>query len=825
MTHTHYDSWLVVLSILVSVFCCFTALSLAGRVRQARGKARAAWLVASAVAMGGGIWSMHFIAMLAFDAGMPVQYEVGLTLASLALAIIFTGIGLSIVAFKGSTATPLLIGGIAMGLGVTTMHYAGMAAMRMAATINYDDMLLVASVVIAIIAGTAALWLSFNLRSLRAKLVSAVVMAAAVCGMHYTGMAAASYTLLGHMVHDSPALSPALLAIGIGVATFVVCALALVSAIFDERLSARAGEEAARLRASEQRFRSLVQNAADFIAIVDRNGVIQYEASSAQRILGFPAQPMAGRSLAMFVHPNDGSAYQEFIVTVLGQPGKSITRALRLKTASETWGNFELVGTNLYSDPDVDGIVFNIRDISARLKNAALQEKIAERTAELRAANEKLLEEIEERTSAQAALKEAHDELEQKVVQRTRELQLAKDEAEQASRAKSFFLASMSHEFRTPLNAVIGYSEMLIEEAEDEGGEERLADLRRIRTAGKHLLTLVNDVLDLSKIEAGRMELFVDTFEVDAFIDEAVETCRPLAERNHNTLTVRRAASLGRMTGDATRLRQCLFNLLSNACKFTENGSVTLEVDQVDRDGRAWLRLKVQDTGIGIDPETMQRLFKNFVQADAATSNKYGGTGLGLALSQRLANLMGGEITGDSTLGQGSTFTILVPVEPLGSPVGSHLPASPCTAEGTAHGSGTRVLVIDDDEAMWDLLRRTLTKEGYRPSFAGSAEAGLKVALEELPDVVILDVVLPDADGWEALRQIRANPMLQACPVVMLTIVDDRRTAQALGADAYLLKPVNRDQLVEALGQLRTRRGQSSADLDADVDRRLAVNA
>jgi CheY-like chemotaxis protein len=221
----------------------------------------------------------------------------------------------------------------------------------------------------------------------------------------------------------------------------------------------------------------------------------------------------------------------------------------------------------------------------------------------------------------------------------------------------------------------------------------------------------------------------------------------------------------------------------------------------------------------------MQRLFKNFVQADAATSNKYGGTGLGLALSQRLANLMGGEITGDSTLGQGSTFTILVPVEPLGSPVGSHLPASPCTAEGTAHGSGTRVLVIDDDEAMWDLLRRTLTKEGYRPSFAGSAEAGLKVALEELPDVVILDVVLPDADGWEALRQIRANPMLQACPVVMLTIVDDRRTAQALGADAYLLKPVNRDQLVEALGQLRTRRGQSSADLDADVDRRLAVNA
>jgi signal transduction histidine kinase len=252
------------------------------------------------------------------------------------------------------------------------------------------------------------------------------------------------------------------------------------------------------------------------------------------------------------------------------------------------------------------------------------------------------------------------EDLESKVLERTHALELALDAAQEANRAKSIFLATMSHELRTPLNAVIGYSELLVEDAEQEGRTDQLPDLHKIHGAGKHLLALIDDVLDLSKIEAGSMQIEPAPLAVAPFLNDIVEMCRPLAAKNGNSLDVRVGDEVSSVVADATRLRQSLFNLLSNACKFTHQGTISLRADHKGE----WLRLSVRDSGIGIAPEHLPKLFTNFTQASSGISVKYGGTGLGLALSQKLCQLMGGRIEADSVLGEGSCFTIHLPLEP-----------------------------------------------------------------------------------------------------------------------------------------------------------------
>jgi signal transduction histidine kinase len=248
---------------------------------------------------------------------------------------------------------------------------------------------------------------------------------------------------------------------------------------------------------------------------------------------------------------------------------------------------------------------------------------------------------------------------------RESELAAAKAEAEQSNRAKTRFLANMSHELRTPLNAVIGYSEMLLEDAEADGRTgQHVADLQSIRTAGQHLLSLVDDVLDLSKVEAGRMEVAALPIDLPSFIAQIAQTAQRLVESNGNKLWVERGTDLGTMIGDATKLRQVLFNLLSNAGKFTRRGSIALTVSREPGEGGDWIRLAVSDTGIGISSENLSRLFTDFIQADPSIRTKYGGTGLGLALSRRLCRIMGGEITAESTLGHGSCFTVRLPAVP-----------------------------------------------------------------------------------------------------------------------------------------------------------------
>jgi GAF domain-containing protein/CheY-like chemotaxis protein len=386
---------------------------------------------------------------------------------------------------------------------------------------------------------------------------------------------------------------------------------------------------------------------------------------------------------------------------------------------------------------------------------------------------------------------------------------------EAADRHKSEFLANMSHELRTPLNAIIGYSEMLQEEAEDTGAEAFVPDLRKIHGAGRHLLELINGVLDLSKIEAGKMEIFLETFSVPEMVRDIAAVIQPLAEKNANRLEVRCDEALGAMRGDLTKVRQALFNLLSNACKFTDHGTVALAADREVVDGTEWLRFAVRDTGIGLAPEQIDRLFQEFTQVDAEAGRRYGGTGLGLALSRRLCRMMGGDIAVESAPGRGSTFTIRLPgvvAEPAGEGA-----AGPARAGAPGPVGTGAVLVIEDEAAARDLLARALSREGFRVVTAASGEEGLRLAREVRPDAITLDVLMPGMDGWAVLAALKGDPATADIPVVMLTVVDDRNLGYTLGAAEYLTKPIDRDRLLAVLGRYRRGRSVLVVDDDADV--------
>jgi GAF domain-containing protein/CheY-like chemotaxis protein len=384
---------------------------------------------------------------------------------------------------------------------------------------------------------------------------------------------------------------------------------------------------------------------------------------------------------------------------------------------------------------------------------------------------------------------------------------------EAADRHKSEFLANMSHELRTPLNAIIGYSEMLQEDAADLGAEQFTDDLRKINAAGKHLLELINAVLDLSKIEAGKMELYLESFDVAGLVRDIAAVIQPLAAKNANRLEVRCPDAIGTMRADLTKVRQALFNLLSNACKFTDRGTVALAVARETLDGQDSMVFSVSDTGIGMTSEQLTRLFEVFSQADAATTRKYGGTGLGLALSRRLCRMMGGDVTVESEADRGSTFTIRLPALVADA---VEAPAAPAEQADHVPGIGT-VLVIDDEAAVRDLMQRFLTKEGFRVVTAASGEEGMRRARELRPDAITLDVMMPGMDGWAVLSALKADPDLADIPVVMLTIVDDKNLGYALGASDYLTKPIDRERLVAVLGKYRRDRPVLLVDDDVEV--------
>jgi PAS domain S-box-containing protein len=368
-----------------------------------------------------------------------------------------------------------------------------------------------------------------------------------------------------------------------------------------------------------------------------------------------------------------------------------------------------------------------------------------------------------------------------------------------ASQHKSQFLANMSHELRTPLNAIIGVSEMLREDAE--AAKQDLEPLDRVLGAGRHLLALINDILDLSKIEAGRMELHLDTFALAPLIKDVAKTIEPMAAKNANRLVVDCPADLGTIHADQTRLRQSLLNLASNANKFTEKGTVTIAAQQDQKNGRGWITLAVTDTGIGMTPDQRGKLFQEFSQASASTASKYGGTGLGLAISRQFCRMMGGDITVESQPGAGSTFTIRLPrvVESVVSPAAEVAPAPAPASAVEADDDAALILVVDDDATVRELVARHLQRAGFAVVGARGGQEGLRLVRELRPAAVTLDIMMPDLDGWTVLAAIKGDPALAGVPVVLMSIVEEKNRGYALGAADYLVKPVDRAKLVAAL--------------------------
>jgi PAS domain S-box-containing protein len=891
-----YNHGFVVLSVLIAIAASYAALDLAGRVASARGPARHLWLIGGALAMGIGIWSMHYIGMLAFRLPVAVEYDWPTVLVSLVAAVLASAVALFVVSRPKLSIPRVLAGSVLMGGGIAGMHYIGMAAMRMPATCSYSVGLVTLSAILAVVVSLVALWFTFQFREQKAewswrKALAAIVMGAAIPLMHYTGMAAATFTSAPDMAGEGTkhALSVSLLgASSIAVATFTVLGLAITTAVLDRYFSA-----VRELAVSEGRYRQILETAFDAFAGVDSAGRIIDWNTRAEEIFGWPRAEAVGKLFSRLLVPRslqneqetklravcaldeEASSRRRFEMTACHRDGnelliemttsrvqaggelrlvgflRDLTETRRAEAAFRE--STELVRLLLESAPqgiyaiDTQGRCTLCNPAALALlgyknKSDLLGTRIHDLIHHTKANGEPCpadecpamaafrrgkgthvddetlwrrdgtnfpaeywsrpilrgeetigcvvtFVDVTERKRAEGELRRARVTAE-----------AAKQLAETANKAKSEFLATMSHEIRTPMNGIIGMTDLVLE---TELTPEQREHLNLVKVSADSLLAIINDILDFSKVEAGKMELESIPFGLRDSLGETMKTLGGRAHQKGLELVYDVDPDVPEMfVGDPGRVRQILINLIENAIKFTDHGDIFLQVrSEPPRSGKLGLHFSVRDTGIGIPPEKQRQIFEPFSQADGSMTRKYGGTGLGLTICARFAEMMGGQIWVESEPGRGSTFHFTIRLVEQGKSAG-HAPGPE-----VEQLRGSNALIVDDNFTNREVFQAFLRRFGMKSTAVDGGAAALS-ALEAAAkaghpfQLVVSDVHMPEMDGFTLAERIQNNPALGRPPILMLTSaghIGDAARCRGLGISGYLLKPVRQAELLEAI--------------------------
>lgn len=751
-----YAPGYVLLSLLIAIFTSSMAIRLAWIARESTTqKDRWMLLAGSSIALGGGIWAMHFIGMLALDLCTPVSYTPWITGLSMLPGIAASAVALSILGRQDIGPLQLLVGGVLVGAGIGAMHYSGMAAMQMAPGLHYDPVTFALSIVVAVVLAMLALWARFGMQRLfrlesgdvRLDIISGSIMGCAITGMHYMGMAAARFVApVGLPLNKTtPSL---LLAVTI---TFITVGLTMMVLIISGLLKYRQLSKDA--RGNVERLNAIFGTSVDSIITTDVHGNIININQATELMFGWPESQLVGQNVSTLMPAQMAAQYIANLENCLrtgqtynigtSRDAEMLTRDGRLLPVDITIGHTKLPGQDLF--------VAFVADISQR-----------------------------------------------KQMEREQELVQARDRAEEVAAARTIFVSNMSHEIRTPMNAILGFTDILL--TKELKPEQQHKHLTTIRSAAHSLLRLLNDILDTAKLEKGKMELSLEPFAITELLDAVQSTLWIQAQSKQINLRLDVVPTLADWyLGDDVRLRQVLINLVGNAIKFTEKGEVTLYVGRGKQDG--WLHFAVRDTGIGIAPERLAHIFDAFTQADASTTRRFGGTGLGTTISKQLVELMGGRIEVSSTLGQGSCFEFELPISQTVAVVRSMaIPAS-------LQLPPLRLLVADDVLQNQELMGFML--EGHQLTLVSNGQQVLDaLTAPNQYDALLLDLQMPVLDGLSAARQIRQREQQQgwpALPIIALTAsvqAEDRCAAKDAGMDGFCSKPVEKAALFSELLRL-----------------------
>jgi len=802
----HYNYFLVFFSILTAVIASYTALLLRERIHNSNTLfQRLSWLCVGSFALGGGIWAMHFIGMLAFVLPVTVTYDTLVTLISVIPVLFSSGLILYSRLEKGLRPGHLLLLSIFMGGGIGLMHYTGMAAMHMEAIMRFDPGIFTLSIVVAVVLAYFSLKLTQwteagglgNIPQTWAIIMASIAMGAAISGMHYTGMAAAyffptSIAMPENQVWDTDSLARM---IGILIAGMLVLMIAAV------HLSRRL-EILGQLEDSEARVRLLLDSTAEAIYGLDSEGLCSFANPSCLRMLGYQnTDEILGKKMhdLIFHSHKDNTAFPE-----------------------EKCPIYETIkkGVENHSDQYViwrkDGQFFDAEFWSHPIKES---DKTIGAVV--------TFVDITERKKVEEELESHRVHLEDMVNEKTRDLSMARDVALDANRSKSEFLANMSHELRTPMNSIIGFTGRVIKKSGDLLPERQLNNLHTVQRNAHHLLDLINSLLDLSKIEAGKMEVFLEKFKLDSVIREVSELTETLLIDKGLEFATELPDKPVVLYSDKMKIKQILINLIGNAVKFTEKGTVKVSAkklsdQQMDGDpffdpNSQYICLNISDTGVGMSEEEMENIFEAFQQVDGSMTRKIGGTGLGLTVTKSFTELLDGRINVTSEKGKGTTFSIILPIreeekDQVASPV--ELNNSPQAIPD----SNPLVLCIDDNEEAVDLLQGYLVDEGFNVVGALSGQEGLEKARSLNPFAITLDVHMPQKDGWSVLKELKHDPKTENIPVVMVTMMDNKALGYQLGASDYLQKPIMPEVLISSINNILRHQVEKVLAVDDDPE-------